>query len=61
MRKFRLLLLIALAAVMLLVTVLTWGSLGSAVMGMCLLSMGGALLFRKFVTNREEDPFRWED
>lgn len=61
MRKFQKILLAAVALMLVTVTVLTWGSLGSAVTGFCLVSMIAALLFQKFVTNRDEDPFRWEE
>ena len=41
------------------VMLLSWGSIGSAVMAMGLLSMGSALLYRRFL-NRE-DPDQWND
>ena len=48
---------IVLSAIM----VLTWGSIGSGICAYCLIMMGGALLYQKFVTNREDNPFRWEE
>ena len=50
-----------LAAVLLTVCILTWGSLGSAVMLLGLILMGSAVLYQKFMTNREEDRFRPEE
>ena len=53
---------LAVMALLLAVTmVLTWGSVGSGICAYCLIMMGGSLLYQKFITNREEDPFRWED
>ena len=51
-------LLLSLVALGLLVlAVLTWGSVGSAVCVLCLFSMGSALLFKRFLINRDESPF----
>ena len=36
--------------------VATWGSIGSAVMGMGLLTMGSGLLYQRFL-NRDESDF----
>ena len=47
--------LIALAAAMVLVMVLTWGSVGSAVMAFGLISMGSALLYRRFLDRDDPD------
>ena len=41
------------------VMVLTWGSLGSAVMAFTLISTGSALLYQRFL-NRE-DPDQWDN
>lgn len=49
------------AAFLLTVMILTWGSIGSAVMGFCLITMVASLLFQKFLTNRDEDNFQMED
>lgn len=35
----------------------TWGSIGSAVCILCLMSMGSALLVKKFLINRDDSPF----
>ena len=37
--------------------VCTRGSMGSAVCILCLLSMGSALLFKRFLVNRDSDQF----
>ena len=55
----RLLILGLLAAGMLAVMVLTWGSIGSAVMAFALISMGSALLYRRFLDR--EDPDQWDN
>ena len=49
------LLILGLVAVM----VLTWGSIGSAVMSLALISMGSALLYRRFLDR--EDPDQWDN
>ena len=51
--------LVALALVMGVAMVATWGSIGSAAMAMGLISMGAALLYRRFL-NRE-DPDQWDN
>ena len=51
--------LVLLAAVMVIVMIATWGSIGSAVMAMGLISMISALLYRRFL-NRE-DPDQWDN
>lgn len=38
----------------------TWGSVGSAVCILCLMTMGSALLVKKFLINRDESPFDLE-
>jgi Na+/phosphate symporter len=52
----RRLILALLAAAMVWVMVATWGSIGSAVMGMGLLTMGSGLLYQRFL-NRDESDF----
>lgn len=59
MSPFRFFLLLLLAAVMVAVMLATWGSIGSAVMGLGLLYMGAALLYQHFL-NRE-DPDQWDN
>ncbi len=53
----RWLLLALLAAAMIWVMVATWGSIGSIVMAMGLLSMGSALLYQRFLLNRDDSDF----
>ena len=49
--------LVILAAALLLAAVCTWGSLGSAVCVYCLIIMGAALLYQRFLNHRNEDDF----
>ena len=58
MSPVRWILLLILAAAMVAVMAATWGSIGSAVMAMGLISMGAALLYRRFLDR--EDPEQWE-
>ena len=51
----RTILLLVLAAVLLIMAALTWGSLGSAVCIYGLIMMGAALLYQRFLTHREDD------
>ena len=51
--------LVALVLVMVVVMIATWGSIGSAAMAMGLITMGAALLYRRFL-NRE-DPDQWDN
>ena len=53
----RVALLAILAAVLLIVAIATWGSLGSAVCVYGLIMMAAALLYQRFITHREEDDF----
>lgn len=46
---------------MLAVMVLTWGSVGSAVMAYGLIMMLSALLYQRFITRREESDYQMED
>ena len=61
MDRIRTILLVTLAAILVTVMVLTWGSLGSAVMAFCLITMVAAILFQKFLTNRDADDFQMEE
>lgn len=38
----------------------TWGSLGSGVCLFCLIMMGAALLYKRFLLHREDNPFDQE-
>lgn len=60
MGKTQKLLLVLLALVLTAVMFVTWGSIGSAMCAMCLLLMGAALLFRRFVLERDGDDFNME-
>ena len=53
----RTVLLILIALGLLVLAVCTWGSVGSAVCILCLISMGSALLVKRFLINRDESPF----
>ena len=60
MKPWRIALLVLLAVVMLVVAILTWGSVGSLVMVLCLILMSLSLLWQKCMTNRDEDYFQSE-
>ena len=49
--------LILVALGLLVLAICTWGSVGSAVCILCLISMGSALLVKRFLINRDESPF----
>ena len=53
----RTILLILVALGLAVLALCTWGSVGSAVCILCLISMGSALLVKKFLINRDETPF----
>lgn len=53
----RTVLLILIALGLLALALCTWGSVGSAVCILCLITMGSALLVKKFLINRDESPF----
>lgn len=57
METWRRLLLYALAAALVILAGLTWGSVGSAVCVYCLISMGAALLVKRFLIHRDDDKF----
>ncbi|MBR3973895.1 MAG: hypothetical protein IKJ99_08090 [Oscillospiraceae bacterium] len=57
---FRKLLILTLALVMITVMIITWGSMGSALMAFLLIMMGAAVLYQRFLTNRDEDQFQEE-
>ena len=54
-------LLIGLIVLMVTVMILTWGSVGSAVLAYGLITMGCAVLYRRFLINREESDYQMED
>ena len=39
----------------------SWGSIGSAMCAFCLIIMVAALLFRKFVLERDPDDFKFDE
>ncbi|MBE6922744.1 MAG: hypothetical protein E7465_06140 [Ruminococcaceae bacterium] len=55
--NWRLILLSLVALGLLVLAIATWGSVGSAVCILCLMSMGSALLVKKFLINRDDSPF----
>lgn len=55
--QLRGILLILVALGLLALAIATWGSVGSAVCILCLMSMGSALLVKRFLINRDESPF----
>ena len=55
--QLRGILLILVALGLLVLAIATWGSLGSAVCILCLISMGSALLVKRFLINRDDSPF----
>ena len=61
MGKGQKLLLIGFLVLTLAVILLTWGSIGSAVLTLALLLALGYLLIQKIMANRDPDDFRWED
>lgn len=54
---WRTILLLLMALGLLVLAIATWGSVGSAVCILCLMSMGSALLVKKFLINRDDNPF----
>lgn len=60
MGKIQIILLAAMALFLLVLTITTWGSVGSALCAMCLIIMGVALLYRRFVLERDNDDFKME-
>lgn len=58
--NWRFYLLILVALVLATLAVFTWGSVGSAVCVLCLLSMGSALLVKHFLINRDDETFEQE-
>ena len=50
-------LLVILALVMVIVAIVTWGSVGSLIMVFCLIMMGLGLLYSHFLTNRDDSDY----
>ena len=61
MRNWRTYLLILLALGLIAVSIATWGSLGSAVCVYCVIIMGAALLFKRFLINRNGDDYQMDE
>lgn len=61
MGKVQTILLIGFLLLTLAVIILTWGSVGSAILTLALLLALGYLLIQKIMANRDPDDFRWED
>ena len=57
MSRTKLILLVILAAALLITAILTWGSLGSAVLVFCLIMGVAGTAYQCFLTNRDEDDF----
>ena len=53
----RTILLILVALGLAALAIFTWGSVGSAVCLYCLITMGAALLFKRFLIHRDSDQF----
>ena len=61
MRNWRTYILILVAVLLVVGIIFTWGSLGSAVCMYGLITMGAALLFKRFLVNRNADDYQMED
>ena len=55
--EIRTILLILVALGLAVLAICTWGSVGSAVCIYGLITMGAALLFKRFLINRDSNPF----
>ena len=60
MKILRYILLLAVALGLILLAVLTWGSLGSAVCVFCLITMAAGLLVKRFLVEREDSDYDME-
>lgn len=60
MGKFQIFLLVLLAVAITTLMLVTWGSIGSVLCAFLLIIMVAAVLYRKFVLERDEDDFDWE-
>ena len=60
MGKLQIALLVLVALGLLVLAVATWGSMGSVMCIFCLIIMGSALLYRRFVLERDDDDFKME-
>ena len=60
MGKFQIFLLVLVAICLTALTLIFWGSVGSAMCAFCLIMMVAALLYRKLVLERDDDDFKME-
>ena len=60
MSKLQIVLLVIVALGLLTLALTTWGSIGSVMCVFCLIIMVAALLFRKFVLDRDADDFKFD-
>ena len=60
MGKWQIFLLAVLAIAITALMLVTWGSVGSALCAFLLVIMVAAILYRKFVLERDEDTFDWD-
>ena len=60
MGKFQVFLLVLLAIAIATLMLVTWGSIGSILCAFLLIVMVAALLYRKFVLDRDDDDFKME-
>ena len=60
MGKWQIFLLVVLAIAITTLMLVTWGSVGSALCAFLLIIMVVALIYRKFVLERDEDTFDWD-
>lgn len=60
MSKLQIFLLVLVAIAITALMLVTWGSIGSVLCAFLLIIMVVALLYRRFVLNRDEDMFDWD-
>ena len=60
MGKIQKFLIILVALALVLITILTWGSIGSIMTAFCLILMAGALLLRWHFDRHDPDDFRFD-
>ncbi len=53
--------LVVLALALTILAIVTWGSVGSAVCVYCLIVMIAALLFKRFLVNRDSSDYQMEE
>lgn len=60
MENWRRFLLLVIAVSLILVIILTWGSIGSITLLFCLIMLAGSLLYQQYLTNHENNDFDME-